>query len=133
MLRTVPALVFATTALWALSGCAGDTSAASGAVASTNEEIEGCDSVDASACPDPGPSFSRDIQPLLDRDCNTCHTPGSMLWPLVGYENVRDWAYSILLDVEQCKMPPADGGTPPMSSADRALLMSWIACGANNN
>ena len=71
--------------------------------------------------------------PLLDRDCNTCHTPGSTLWPLVGYENVRDWSYSILLDVDGCKMPPADGGTAPLSSHDRALLLGWIACGANNN
>jgi hypothetical protein len=47
----------------------------------------------------PQPSFARDITPLLNRDCNTCHTAGSTLWPLVGYENVRDWAYSILLAV----------------------------------
>jgi cytochrome c5 len=132
MLRTC-ALVFAATAVWALAGCSGDPSAEKGAVASTSEEIEGCHSVDASACPDPGPSFATDIQPLLDRDCNTCHSPGSMLWPLIGYENVSDWAYSILLDVEACKMPPADGGTPPLSGQDRSVLVGWIACGAKNN
>jgi cytochrome c5 len=133
MLRTVCAWVFAATAVWALAGCSGDTSADKGAVASTNEAIEGCNAIDASACPDPGPSFSKDIQPLLDRDCNTCHAPGSTLWPLIGYENVQDWAYSILLAVEGCTMPPADGGTPPLSSQDRAVLVGWIACGANNN
>jgi hypothetical protein len=126
-----------------LVGCGGDQdpstpgSPSQGASASTDEQVESCTPIDAgtdaASCPEPGPSFARDIAPLLDRDCNTCHTPGSTLWPLVGYENVRDWSYSILLDVDGCKMPPADGGTAPLSSHDRALLLGWITCGANNN
>lgn len=119
-------------------GCAGSPSPSDldkGASASTVDEFGSCSPVDAAtapACPDAGPSFAADIQPLLNRDCNTCHTPGSTLWPLVGYENVRDWSYSILLDVDGCRMPPADGGTA-LSSTDRSLLVSWIACGAANN
>lgn len=130
-------------AMWVgLVGCGGnqDPSALGGpkpgTSASTEEQVVSCTPIDAGAaatCPEPEPSFARDIAPLLDRDCNTCHTPGSTLWPLVGYQDVRDWSYSILLDVDGCKMPPADGGTAALSSHDRALLLGWIACGANNN
>jgi hypothetical protein len=124
--------------LCGLVGCAGAATPGNpdnGANASTQEDLGTCSPIDASAgaaCSEPGPSFAKDIAPLLDRDCNTCHTPGSLLWPLVGYENVRDWSYSILLDVDGCRMPPADGGTT-LSSTDRSLLLAWIACGANNN
>jgi hypothetical protein len=122
-----------------LVGCGGDQDPGGpnqGTSTSTDEQVVSCTPIDAgtaTACPEPEPSFARDVAPLLDRDCNTCHTPGSTLWPLVGYENVRDWSYSILLDVDGCKMPPADGGTAALSSHDRALLLGWIACGANNN
>jgi cytochrome c5 len=124
--------------LCGLVGCAGaapPSSPDNGANASTQEDLASCSPIDASAgaaCAQPGPSFAKDIAPLLQRDCNTCHAPGSTLWPLVGYENVRDWSYAILLDVDGCRMPPADGGTT-LSSTDRSLLLAWIACGANNN
>jgi hypothetical protein len=124
--------------LCGLVGCAGAAPPGNpdnGVNASTQEDLGSCSPIDASAgaaCTEPGPSFAKDIAPLLQRDCNTCHAPGSLLWPLVGYENVRDWSYSILLDVDGCRMPPADGGTA-LSSTDRSLLLAWIACGANNN
>jgi hypothetical protein len=140
-LAATPALLGAM--LGGLVGCGGDQDPSTaggpnqGASTSTDEQVVSCTPIDAGAdaatCPIPQPSFARDIAPLLDRECNNCHTPGSTLWPLVGYENVRDWSYSILLDVDGCRMPPADGGTAPLSTHDRALLLGWITCGANNN
>jgi hypothetical protein len=124
--------------LFGLVGCAGAAPPSNpddGVNASTQEDLGSCTPIDASAgaaCTQPGPSFAKDITPLLNRDCNTCHTLGSALWPLSGYENVRDWSYSILLDIDGCRMPPADGGTA-LSSPDRSLLLAWIACGALNN
>jgi len=129
----IAAFVCAWAVLWGLTGCAGSSAPEGGGSSKTNESLESCSVMDASACLQPQPSFARDITPLLNRDCNTCHTPGSTLWPLVGYENVRDWAYLILSAVQQCTMPPADGGGAPLSTEDRALLVDWIACGANNN
>jgi hypothetical protein len=127
-------------AISALVGCAGKgdggVSPDMGVSSVSNEQLATCIPVDASdegsACPLPQPSFAKDIQPLLDHDCNTCHTQGSTLWPLVGYQDVRDWSYSILLDIDACKMPPLDGGTS-LSATDRNLLLGWIACGAQNN
>jgi hypothetical protein len=121
-----------------LVGCAGHSDTPPAPSSSINEQLDTtCLPMDAAAfapaCDKPGPSFANDIAPLLDRACNNCHTQGSGLWPLVGYQDVRDWAYSILLDVEGCRMPPADGGTPDLSTADREMLLAWIGCGANNN
>jgi|HubBroStandDraft_1064217.scaffolds.fasta_scaffold00946_5 hypothetical protein len=139
-LAAAPALLGAM--LGGLVGCGGDEDPSTpggpnqGASTSTAEQVASCTPIDAGApapCPQPQPSFARDIAPLLDRECNNCHTPGSTLWPLVGYENVRDWSYSILLDLDGCRMPPADGGTTPLSAQDRALVVGWIVCGANNN
>jgi hypothetical protein len=111
MLREVGRWVLASAALAGAAGCAGKSG-------------------DAPTCT--APSYSKDITPLLDRDCNTCHTPGSTLWPLVGYENVRDWSYSIYLDVEGGTMPPLDAGAP-LPDHDRTALLQWITCGAPNN
>ncbi len=52
-------------------------------------------------------------------------------WPLIAYGDVSDWASLINFDVKGCAMPPADAG--PLTNADRATLLNWIACGAPNN
>jgi hypothetical protein len=129
--------LFAQAAAWAIGacglfGCSASSDSEKGTSTEAPQSIATCEQLDASVCPQPTPSFANDIAPLLNRDCNTCHTPGSTLWPLTGYENVRDWAYSILTDVESCSMPPADGGVT-LASGDRALLVGWIGCGAPNN
>jgi len=136
-------LTLSGTMVGTFAGCGGDEDPSTpggpnqSASTSTDEQLVSCTPIDAGAtaptCPQPQPSFARDIAPLLDRDCNDCHTPGSTLWPLVGYEDVRDWANLILTDLDGCRMPPADGGTAPLSTHDRALILGWIGCGANNN
>jgi hypothetical protein len=126
-------LALASALLGGSGGCSGEAPpTGSGSSMSASQALAHCGPFDASACSVPGPSFAKDIQPLLDRDCNTCHTLGSTLWPLTGYQDVRDWVGVIVPDVEGCMMPPLDGGTT-MSSADRALLLDWVACGALNN
>jgi hypothetical protein len=99
------------------------------------ELVASCTALDASSCAEPSPSFATDIQPMLDRACNkSCHNFGNAqaLWPLEGYQDVRDWANLIARDVKGCSMPPLDGGVP-MSAGDRAKLLDWIECGAKNN
>ena len=60
-----------------------------------------------------GPTFFRDVLPILQENCQTCHRPsgeniGGMLAPmtLVTYDDVRPWARSIARNVESRQMPP---------------------------
>ena len=53
------------------------------------------------------PTFTRDVLPILQRSCQTCHRP-DMFTPmsLLTYEEVRPWARSIKQRVEARVMPP---------------------------
>ncbi|MEE2777183.1 MAG: alkyl hydroperoxide reductase [Acidobacteriota bacterium] len=58
-------------------------------------------------------TFARDVLPILQENCQTCHRPGGdnftgMVAPmsLVTYDEVRPWARSIAKQVESRKMPP---------------------------
>jgi len=53
------------------------------------------------------PTFARDVAPILQRSCQTCHHQGtSAPMPLVSYEDVRPWARSIRQRVAARDMPP---------------------------
>jgi hypothetical protein len=52
-------------------------------------------------------TFTRDIAPIFQAKCQTCHHPGtSAPMSLVTYEEVRPWARSIQLRVASRDMPP---------------------------
>ena len=43
-------------------------------------------------------TFTKDIAPILQRSCQTCHRPNSVApMSLITYEDVRPWARSIKL------------------------------------
>ena len=86
------------------------------------------------SCVAPGPSFSTDVMPIIDRRCNNCHAEGTDggPWPLGQYADIFAWRNAIEDDLLRCTMPPADGGTS-LPDAERAVLMAWIVCGADNN
>ena len=53
------------------------------------------------------PTFARDIAPILQQKCESCHRVGQMApMPLVTYEEVRPWARSIKSKVVAREMPP---------------------------
>ena len=53
------------------------------------------------------PTFSRDIAPILQKSCQTCHHQGtSAPLSLVTYDEVRPWARSIRQRVANREMPP---------------------------
>jgi hypothetical protein len=53
------------------------------------------------------PTFTRDIAPILQANCEECHRKGSMApMPLVTYEETRPWAKSIRERVITRQMPP---------------------------
>src|SRR5688572_13854320 len=53
------------------------------------------------------PTFSRDVAPILYRECVTCHRPGEMApMSLLTYEQARPYARSIRERIELGTMPP---------------------------
>ena len=53
------------------------------------------------------PTFHADVEPILQRRCQTCHRPGDIApMSLITYEDVRPWAKAIRSAVVQKKMPP---------------------------
>jgi len=52
-------------------------------------------------------TFSKDVAPILQENCHTCHRPGQMApMALMTYEQVRPWAPVIKARVEAREMPP---------------------------
>jgi hypothetical protein len=53
------------------------------------------------------PTFTKDIAPIFQQKCETCHRPDSMApMSLITYEDARPWARSIKTRVESRQMPP---------------------------
>ena len=52
-------------------------------------------------------TFHRDVQPLLQRHCQTCHRPGQVApMSLLTYKDARPWASAIRKRVLERSMPP---------------------------
>lgn len=57
--------------------------------------------------PPSGPTFNKDIQPILQTRCQPCHRPGEIgPMPLITYEQTKPWAKAIVDAVKTGKMPP---------------------------
>jgi mono/diheme cytochrome c family protein len=91
--------------------------------------------------PDSQVTFTKDIAPLLQRSCQTCHRPGAMgPMSLLTYEEARPWARSIRQQVSQRNMPPwyIDKSVgvrnfrddPSLSDAEVATIAKWVDSGA---
>jgi hypothetical protein len=81
------------------------------------------------------PTFYRDVLPLLEQHCHTCHRPGEIApMPLVTYDQVRPWARAIQKAVRLRKMPPwfADpryghfSNDPSLTPQQIEILSSWV-------
>ena len=52
-------------------------------------------------------TFTKDVAPILQRSCVTCHRPGEMApMSLMTYEDVRPWARAVKTRVAAREMPP---------------------------
>src|ERR1051325_2962323 len=52
-------------------------------------------------------TFTKDVAPILQRSCQTCHRPGMMApMSLLTYQDARPWARSIKAKVSNREMPP---------------------------
>jgi len=53
------------------------------------------------------PTFAKDIAPILQARCQSCHRPGEMApMSLRTYQEVRPWVRSIRNKVSKGEMPP---------------------------
>jgi len=84
-------------------------------------------------------TFHKDVEPLLQAHCQTCHRPGEIgPMPLLTYQDTRKWAKAIKEAVLSRKMPPwyADSSVqhyfddPSLTSAEIDTLKSWADAGA---
>ena len=104
----------------------GDTSSSSSSGASCPNDLP-------AACPSPPPSYAKDVAPVFQQSCTTCHSPTGRQANrlLTDYAHVNAQVGAVLSQVHGCRMPPADG--PPLTAEGRKILQTWLVCGAPNN
>ena len=82
-------------------------------------------------------TFARDVAPILQRSCQTCHRPGSVApMSLLTYEDARPWARSIKAKVLAREMPPWHvdrnigitefKNDPSLTDAEIATIAQWV-------
>lgn len=86
-----------------------------------------------------GPTFYRDVLPILQQHCQKCHRAGEIApFPLMTYEEARAKASKIARATQTRKMPPwfADpryghfSNDPSLTQDEIETLSSWAAAGA---
>jgi len=87
-----------------------------------------------------GPTYYKDIVPVLQRNCQSCHRSGEAApMSFLDYPSTRPWAKAIKSAVQVKKMPPwsADPNAShkfandrSLSEADRNTLIAWVDAGA---
>ena len=86
-------------------------------------------------------TFTKDVAPILQRSCQTCHRPGSIApMSLITYEDARPWARSMKQRVSLREMPPwfierniglqKFKDDPSLSDAEIATIVKWADSGA---
>jgi mono/diheme cytochrome c family protein len=85
------------------------------------------------------PTFYRDVLPILQQHCQSCHRDGEIApMPLVTYDDTQPLAQLIVDDARARKMPPwfADprvghfSNDPSLSSKEISTLAAWAAANA---
>jgi hypothetical protein len=89
--------------------------------------------------PPGAPTFSKDVAPILFKNCTHCHRPGEVApMSLLTYKDARPWAKAIQAAVLTGVMPPwhadpahgAFANDRRLSDADRNTIAAWVAAGA---
>ena len=86
-------------------------------------------------------TFSKDVAPILQAKCQSCHEPGSIgPMSLITYQEARPWAKSIRARVSSRQMPPwhidksvgIQKFKNDMSLSDEQIetIVSWVDQGA---
>ncbi len=89
--------------------------------------------------PEPAPTFYKDILPILQDHCQSCHRVGEIApMPFETYDQTRPWAHAIAHSVEIKMMPPwfADpryghfANDPSLTAQQIATLVAWADAAA---
>src|SRR5262249_26057917 len=81
------------------------------------------------------PTFTKDVAPILYKNCVTCHRPGDIApMSLLDYKSARPWAKSIREAVVSRRMPPwfADSrfgvfsNDPRLSRHEVETIRAWV-------
>jgi Copper type II ascorbate-dependent monooxygenase, C-terminal domain len=85
------------------------------------------------------PTFTKDVAPILYKNCTTCHRPGEIApMSLLTYEDARPWAKAIRDEVSERNMPPWHADAPHgtflnergLTDDERETLVRWASGGA---
>jgi hypothetical protein len=91
------------------------------------------------SAPAAGPTFSKDVAPILYKNCTNCHRPGEIApMSLLSFKDARPWAKSIGTRVSKGVMPPwyadpAHGeflNDRRLSEAEKNTIVAWVNAGA---
>jgi hypothetical protein len=94
-----------------------------------------CPPAAPSACPQ-SPSYTKDIQPLVERACVPCHSPGGVAADrdLRTYQDFVRLETTNFVQINGCVMPPADAGPDAaLSLQNRTENLQWFVCGSPDN
>jgi hypothetical protein len=84
------------------------------------------------------PSFYKDVLPILQQHCQTCHRPGEAVpMSLINYSDAKVWATAISIAVNSHQMPPwyADpsighfANDRSLSESEIRTITDWVAAG----
>jgi hypothetical protein len=86
-------------------------------------------------------TFTKDVAPILYRDCIRCHRPGEIApMSLLSYTDARPWARSMKERVSKHEMPPwfldknigiqKYKNDPSLSDAEIDTIVKWVDAGA---
>jgi hypothetical protein len=93
----------------------------------------------AAVAPPPVPTFSKDVAPILYKNCTACHRPGEIApMSLLTFRDARPWVKSIGAQVQKGAMPPwhADPAYGEflndrrLSAVEKDTILRWVNAGA---
>lgn len=117
-------------ALASLAACTSRDGSSSGATSSGGST---CPDDLPAACAAPPPSYAKEVAPAIQASCTPCHAAGGSASNrlLTDYADAFANRGSVLNQIHACRMPPVDA--PPLSAANRKILLEWVVCGAPND
>jgi hypothetical protein len=93
----------------------------------------------AGGAPAPRLTFTKDVAPILYRNCTGCHRPGEIApMSLLTYEDARPYARAMRDEIGQGHMPPWHADAPAgtfenerrITDDEKKTILDWIASGA---